>query len=325
MHLDSIDQKLLNRMQVEFPLVSRPYQSLGQELGIPENEVIRRIGRFKSEGIIRQIGPLFDAKKIGYKTTLVAMRVTGAELEMAVDVLAQYPVSHAYERDHYFNLWFTLALPAAADIDIELKKMVRPIKAEACFSLPAIKLFKLRTYFGTGEDEQGDIVESTNVVTSEEGCQLSSADRKVINQIQQDLALDARPFAGLAAKAGLSEEAFLTQCQSILARGIMRRFSAAVNHIQVGFVANGMACWAVLQDKIDEAGAKLASLKQVSHCYERKTNPLWKYNLFAMIHGQHEEECREIADRVSAELGLKDGIILFSTREFKKTRLRYTV
>ena len=88
MHLDSIDQKLLNRMQVKFPLVPQPYEYLGMEFGITEDEAIRRIGTLKAEGVIRQIGPLFDAKKLDYRTTLVAMRVTGSELEKTIQLLA---------------------------------------------------------------------------------------------------------------------------------------------------------------------------------------------------------------------------------------------
>ena len=325
MQLDSIDQKLLNRLQVNFPLVSQPYALIGWDLGISEDETVRRIERLKTGGIIRQIGPLFDAKKLNYKTTLVAMRATGLELDKAVQLLADYPVSHAYERDHYFNLWFTLALPAAMDADIELKKMFSPVKYEACFSLPAIKVFKLRVFFDSGADEHTEIAEPTGVASSQPETGLSDADRKVINEIQQDLLLISRPFAAMAEKTGMSEEQFLEQSQSLLERGVMRRFSVSVNHRQVGFMANAMTCWAVPKEKVDLAGQKLASLKEVSHCYERSTNPLWKYNIFAMIHGQTREDCRKIADKVSAELGLNDGIMLFSTREFKKTRLKYPV
>lgn len=96
MNLDNIDQKLVNRMQVTFPLIPRPFAGFGQDLGISEDEVIHRIGRLKSEGIIRQIGPLLDAKKINYKTTLVAMRVAKSDLEKVTELLADYPVSHAY-------------------------------------------------------------------------------------------------------------------------------------------------------------------------------------------------------------------------------------
>ena len=71
------------------------------------------------------------------------------------------------------------------------------------------------------------------------------------------------------------------------------------------------------------AGQKLARLGEVSHCYERKTNPLWRYNLFVMIHAHTREACREIVDRVSREIGLKDYVLLFSTREIKKKRVKY--
>ncbi len=325
MNLDNIDQKLLNRMQVKFPMVSHPFAGIGQELGIAEDEVIRRVKRLGDSGIIRQIGPLLDARKINYKTTLVAMRVAGSELERATELLADYPVSHAYERDNYFNLWFTLALPASADIDNELKKIGSPLKAEACFSLPAIKLFKLRVYFSSGGDEPAELADSQKGVTSQHQTELSIADRRVINEIQQDLPLVPRPFSDMAARLEMNEDEFLEQCQSLLERGIIRRFSVAVNHRQVGFTANGMTCWAVPEEKVDAAGERLASLREVSHCYERRTNALWKYNLFAMIHGHTREACQQIADKVSVEMGLGDGLLLFSTREFKKTRLKYPV
>ncbi len=325
MNLDSIDQKLLNRLQVKFPLTTQPYACIGQDLDIAEDEVIRRIGCLKTDGIIRQIGPLLDARKINYKTTLVAMRVAESELEKVTQLLADYPVSHAYERDHYFNLWFTLAVPATVDIDTELQKIAKRLKAEACFSLPAIKLFKLRVYFSSGGDEQGEITDSPEREISQMEIKLSAEDRKVINEIQQDLPLIPRPFSDMAARLEMKEEEFLEQCQSLLSRVIMRRFSASVNHRQVGFTANGMACWAVPNEKVELAGQRLASLREVSHCYERRTNPLWKYNLFAMIHSQAREGCQRIADKVSSEMGLTDGMVLFSTREFKKTRLKYPV
>lgn len=325
MNLDSIDQRLLNRLQIDFPLVSQPYVLIGWDLGIAEDEAIRRIERLRTGGVIRQIGPLFDAKKLNYKTTLVAMRVTGTELDKAVQLLAECPVSHAYERDHHFNLWFTLAVPATIDVDTEMQRMVSPIKAEACVSLPALKLFKLRVFFYSGADEQNDIAETPGAVSSQCETELSEADKKVINEIQQDLPLISRPFAMMAGKLRMTEEEFLGISQSLLSRGIMRRFSVSINHRGVGYTANAMACWPVPPEKIELAGQRLASLKEVSHCYERRTNPLWRHNLFAMIHSQAKEECQRIADKVSAEMGLTDGVLLFSTREFKKTRLKYPV
>jgi DNA-binding Lrp family transcriptional regulator len=129
----------------------------------------------------------------------------------------------------------------------------------------------------------------------------------------------------MSARVGLDENGFLSHCASLLRRGIMRRFGAALNHRRAGFVANALTCWAAPADKLDSLGERLALQPQVSHCYQRKANPLWQYNLFAMIHGQTGEECREVAQSISSETGIKDYVLLFSTREIKKTRVKYLV
>lgn len=318
--------KLLNLLQSGFPFIKKPFEDLGERLDISGDEVIRRIGQLKSAGIIRQIGPLFDARKLGFRTTLVATRVTGEEYPKAAQVIIDHPgVSHAYERDHHFNLWFTLAIKSDLDVDSELKKMFASVDTEAVFSLPATRLFKLRTYFDTSGEGQPAINDSHDVELSQSESEISPADKLVINALQQDLPLMPRPFYAMTEELVMDEDEFLSRCRSLQSRGIIRRFSASINHRRVGFAANGMACWVVPEEAVQNIGRKLASLRAVSHCYERQTNPLWKYNLFAMIHGQAEEECRKIADKVAAETGLTDYMLLFSTRELKKTRVKYLV
>ncbi len=326
MNLSSIDRKLVDLLQAEFPLTKHPYADVGLGLGISEEEVIAHIKQLKAEGIIRQIGPVFDAGRLGYKTTLVAMRVAEKQMDKAAQIIIKHPgISHGYEREHYFNLWFTLAAPATGDVEAELPGLAELIEAEAFFALPAVRLFKLRAHFALGGDGQTEATGNHNVGVRKREAKLSSADRMVINELQQDLPLVSQPFARMSVRLGMDEDKFLSQCHSLMTRGIMRRFGAAVNHYKAGFTANAMTCWVVPPEKIEAVGQKLASQHQVSHCYERKTNPLWHYNLFAMIHTQAKEECQEIADKVSAETGLTDYIMLFSTTEFKKTRVKYLV
>ncbi len=327
MNFDSIDRRLLNLVQVTFPLTKEPYADLGLRLGIDGDEVIHRIEQLKARGILRQISPVLDARSLGYQTTLVAIRVAKSQLDKAAQLIVEHPgVSHSYERDHHFNLWFTLAIPPTADIETELQQLTSPIDAEAVFTLPAIKLFKIGVYFAMDKDGQS----AADTVTQLDGIlpqrvELLQIDRLIINELQQDLPLIPTPFTTMSTRLGMDVEDFLAQCQSLLQRGIMRRFGAAINHKQAGSKANAMTCWVAPPDAVDVAGQKLASLREVSHCYERKTNPLWRYNLFAMIHGRTKEACQDIADRVSRETGLTDYVLLFSTREFKKTRIRYLV
>ena len=243
MHLDSIDKKLLNLVQAEFPLTNEPYYALGQRLGIDGSEVIPRIKRLKEEGIIRQIGPILEARRLGYQPTLVAMTVEVSELDRAEQLISQHPgVSHGYERNHHFNLWFTLAVPPESDIMTELSLLTSSFGAKVVFALPAVKVFKIDAYFnmdGGGLPTVDTMTQPDSVLPQE--AELSQTDRLVINELQQDLPLVTMPFDTMAVWLGMNEEHFLTQCQSLLQRGIMRSVSASINHNRAGFKANALA------------------------------------------------------------------------------------
>ncbi len=229
MRLDSVNQKLLGLLQARFPLTATPYAELGLSLGIPEYEVIQHIKQMKRKGLVRQISPVLDARHLGYKTTLVAMRVAETRLEQVAKFLIEHPgVSHAYEREHQFNLWFTLAVPDTADIDTELFQLADIIEAEAAFDLPMVKVFKLRTYFSSDDNDQPEVPAEIPDSIIYQGVSFSPVDREVINELQQDLPLISRPFAEMSACLGMDEEKFLTQCQSLMSRGIIRRFGLVV-------------------------------------------------------------------------------------------------
>jgi len=328
MGLDDIDRKLLNLIQGEFPLSREPFADLGRRLDLSGEQVIQRVQSLKSEGIVRQIGPVLEPRSLGYQTTLVAMIVAGSRLGKATQVIGEHPgISHAYLRENRLNLWLTLALPSASDLASEVQHLADLIGAEAVIDLPALRVFKIRVHFDMVGDEEG------YVPNTEAGCggyahreyPLSSTDRDLINQLQQDLPLVEKPFDAMSACLGMTSSEYLNRCQALRERGIMRRFGASIKHSRVGFVANAMACWKVPSDRVDLVAQKLTAARKVSHCYERKTAPLWPYNLFAMIHGRTRDTCQHIAGKVSGETGLEDYVLLFSSKELKKVRVKYLV
>jgi len=328
MQLDDINRKLLNLIQTEFPLNMTPFTNLGVQLDIDPAEVLQRIEQLKANGIVRQIGPVMDARSLGYQTTLVAMKVPHNLLDLAENIIYEHQgISHGYERNHHFNVWFTLAVPATTDIEMAVQQLTDPIGCEAVFTLPSKRVFKIRVYFNMERDYQ--VTTSNNAPppsnATRQITELSQIDRAIINILQQDLPLTTYPFSNMATQLNIDEEKFLNHCQSLKKRGIIRRFGASINHNQAGFKGNAMTCWIAPPDIIEIAGHKLASLKEVSHCYERKTNSMWPHNLFAMIHSNTREICQEIARKISDETGLSDYVMLFSTKEFKKTRVIYTV
>ena len=77
--LDNLDRRLLGLAQREFPLTRSPYAELGRKLDISGGEVMRRLGKLKSDGLIRQIGPIVDSAKLGYQSTLAAMKLDGVK------------------------------------------------------------------------------------------------------------------------------------------------------------------------------------------------------------------------------------------------------
>ncbi|MCX6006352.1 MAG: hypothetical protein NTZ34_03710, partial [Chloroflexi bacterium] len=247
---NSIDDKLLGLLQTGFPLTAEPYSDLGSKLGVAGDKVIRRIAVLKANGIVRQISPVLDARKLDYQSTLIAMKVSNAKIGLAEKTLSGHPgVSHAYERDHEFNIWFTLSMPLSINIETEMRKLSSRIGAEAAFTLPAVRVFKLRTNFGPDEDnhiEEG----SGQIHALSERVELSETERKVINVLQEDLPLISNPFRNIAKKLDISVDDLLGYCRSLLLRGVIRRYGASINHYKAGYRANAMTCWKVPNDTV---------------------------------------------------------------------------
>jgi DNA-binding Lrp family transcriptional regulator len=133
----------------------------------------------------------------------------------------------------------------------------------------------------------------------------------------------AEPFAGPAERAGLTVPELLDRAHGFQQTGQMRRFAAVLYHRSAGFVYNGMGVWKVPEERVDDIGQAMAAFRGVSHCYQRPTYPDWPYNLFSMTHGRTKQECEDVLDAIAAETGLDERVVLYSTKEWKKTRLVY--
>jgi siroheme decarboxylase len=152
---------------------------------------------------------------------------------------------------------------------------------------------------------------------------LDTIDKKIISVIQGDLPLHATPFAVLAERIGISEERLIARIKELKETGIIRRFGATLRHQEAGFSSNAMIAWKAPHERINDIGIRLARFREVTHCYHRAPRKDWPYNLYTMVHGSSREECRAIAERLSRTSGVRDYLILFSEKEFKKTSMAY--
>lgn len=325
--LDHIDRRLLNAIQADFPLASRPFAALGERFDVDEQEVIERLGALKRRRIIRQISAIFDTRSMGYRSSLVAMRVDPERIEKAARVINAHPgVTHNYERNHAFNLWFTIAVPPTMDLQQHVDRLHELAEARSTRILQTIRLFKIGVQLDmTGEEPvtaQADPIYGDHKRPTR-ARELTPVEVRIVRELQEDLPLEPLPFAPMAARIGIGEDELFTRARALQDEGLLRRFAAILYHRKAGFRANAMGVWKVAPEDMDRIGPMVASFKAVSHCYQRPIYPDWPYNLFSMIHGRSREECEDVIAAIAAATGLTEYTALYSTREYKKTRVRF--
>ncbi|MBU3099208.1 MULTISPECIES: siroheme decarboxylase subunit alpha [Clostridium] len=150
--MDEINKNLLNLIQSNFPIESRPFNKIANELNISENQVIDMIKELKNDGYIKRIGGIFDSRKLGYSSTLCAIRVPFDRITEVADIINSYNgVTHNYIRNHSYNMWFTVIAPSI----VEVKEFLNDIKIKTdideIIELPVVNLFKINVVFNIKE------------------------------------------------------------------------------------------------------------------------------------------------------------------------------
>jgi siroheme decarboxylase len=321
---------LLDLIQEEFPLVERPYAVLGRRLGTTEAEALDSLAEARTAGVVRQISAIFDTQALGYSSALVAMRVAPDRLARAVATVNAHPgVSHNYQRNHEFNVWFTVAMPPGGNLDQVILRLHELAGADSTRPLPTIRMFKIGVSLDmSGErnaEARGEPGYTLERRRRSEGYTLTDGDVAFVRATQLDLPDVARPFDQIAADLGEPVEQVLERGRTLIARGVMRRFAGVLNHRAAGFSANGMAVWNVPPDRVEAFGRLVAGYRNVSHCYQRASYPDWPYSVFSMVHHPTKAGVEEVAAAISRESGIDDFRLLYSTAEYKKIRLPYFV
>jgi DNA-binding Lrp family transcriptional regulator len=146
--IDDVDRTILNRIQSDFPLTKRPYLSIAENIGLTENEVIKRLEQLKKKGIIRRIGGNFVPEKLGFVSTLCAAKVPEDKIERFARTVNRYPgVTHNYQRDNKYNIWFTFIARSMDEIKGNLEDISRETGVKEILNLPATKMYKIRAHF----------------------------------------------------------------------------------------------------------------------------------------------------------------------------------
>ncbi len=315
--------EILSRIQKKFPLVPKPFKAIANELNMTEDEVLSILQKEKADGIIRQTSAIFDTKRLGYKSSLVAFKIPHAKIDDAVKIINSHPgISHNYERNHDFNIWFTLGVAPDSKLGLErtVEILAKLTKANDYIILPTLKLFKINVKLNTtGKDNKKEKVKK--VIHTE--IELTPLHHEIIRKAQYDIEIISEPFKNIVDELDIDYDTFFSILLQLQGAGIMRRFASILNHRKAGFNANAMVVWDIDETNGENIGEKAAAFSAVSHCYLRPKYPSWPYNLFTMVHGKTTQETNSIIEDMAKEIESKSHMPLYSSREFKKVRIEY--
>ncbi len=315
--------KILYELQKNFPLVVRPFKKIGEGLGMTENEVIKVIKEEKDKGIIRQTSAIFDTKKLGYNSSLIAFKIGKYDIDEAVKILNSHPgISHNYERNHKFNIWFTIAIEPESSLGLNktVDLLFKLTKAKDYIVLPTLKLFKIAVKLDTtGKASKKEEIKKRKYMDLD----LTPLHKKVIRFSQEDIKIEKEPFKQMIDKIDIDYKTFFKILDELKKSGAMRRFATILNHRKAGFNANAMVVWDIEQNLAEKTGEKIATFSAVSHCYLRPKYKNWSYNIFSMVHGKTKKETNGIVKEIENEVEYNSNMYLYSSKEFKKIRVKY--
>jgi DNA-binding Lrp family transcriptional regulator len=310
--LHRIDRLLLTEIQNRFPVCARPYVELGRRIGLDEARVIRLLGAYRERGIVRRIGPRYDARAFGLDTVLIALSVTPGKLrESAARINALKGVTHNYLRRHPLNIWFTLASTGRAARGKALRALARAIRPGRLIELPATRLFKLGVIFdlGIGGEKWEERPGAGETASRNE--RAGKIPPGIVSLIQADLTLARRPFPPGAVAA----------VRGLLMSGRMRRFGAVLDGKALGYRYNALVAWRVPRGRVDEAGRALAAFGTVSHCYARAAKRAWPYLLYTMVHARDRRSGIRLIGEMSRAARDDGHAVLETVRALKRSLL----
>lgn len=334
--LDRIDRAVINAFQGGFPIVSAPFESAAlamSEAGVDlsESELVDRTRRLADEGYISRFGPLINADAIGGRSTLVAMSVPTDRFKDVTAMVNDHPeVAHNYKRDHTLNMWFVISVANPNRIQSVLDRIEDQTGLDA-YNLPKVDEFHLEALFQIkGPLQRGlDLRALGPDPEPRERDGITVRERSLIEAVQDGLPISEQPYQDIAMDLMEPPSWVRRTLTQLRAEGKIRRIGVVPHHYSLGYTENAMTVWDVPDTDVAAVGHAVGNYPFVTHCYERpRREPVWPYNVFAMVHGRTEAECRDRIEQVRetvleyTEADELERDVLYSTRVLKKTGLQ---
>ena len=328
--IDDVDAALIDEYQSDFPVRERPFEAVGEQLGVPAAEALERVERLREAGLFRRFGAVLNPPVIG-SSTLAAVSAPDEEFDEIAAVINEYrQVNHNYARDHEWNMWFVVTAGSRERRD-EILSEIEARTGCAVLVLPMLTDYYIDLEFPVVNRDRfaRESIENTDAsatrISEDAAADLSELDRRLLLEIQAGFPLSATPYRDVAAAVGADVSEVLAAIEGLRADGCIKRIGCVVNHIATGFDNNCMVVWDVPDEQLDEVGERVGELPYVTLCYHRPRRPEqdWPYNLFTMIHGRDADAVDEKIDELATEYLTVDHDRLYSTETLKQTGAQY--
>ncbi|MBN1688706.1 MAG: AsnC family transcriptional regulator [Candidatus Omnitrophica bacterium] len=324
--MDDLDRALVTLLTDGVPLQARPFRTLGDRLGIDEAEVLLRISRLRDERVIGKLGAVIDARKIGYRSTLVAMKFSKDRLEEGIRIIHDQPaVNYCCERQHDINLWFTVVSPAKYPVEDCVHHLHRISGSEKTLMMPVLKRYKSdseqRWNFFREVGKEENLQASRQEYIQEESL-LNGEEKAIIQDLQQGFLLTDTPFRRLAGRLGMPEAKILGMVRSLIQRGYLKKIGAFLNR-KKSDEAKVLTVWQIPEEKQDEIGNKISMVREVGQCTARPSYAEFPYTLYVMIEGKDSFACEMVSREIEKKIGKWPRLTLALRKEFKKSYVPY--
>jgi len=307
---------LLNDWQRGFPVVERPFDVVGESLGLSGEDVIAALGKQRQHGRITRVGATCAPNTIS-ASTLAAVSAPENRIEEVAGIIGAEPgVNHSYLREDDWNLWVVATGPDRAHVDGALARISERSRLRV-LDLRLVRPFNVDlgfTLVGTHAALNPNVQPDASV--------LEAGDRSILQMLLNGLPLEARPYRKIGEALGRDEADILRRIAVLVDARIISRLGVIVRHRALGWRANAMVVWDLPSEAITEIGPLLAAQPGITLCYERTPVPdVWPYRLYTMIHAKSRASAFEVLSTV-ADLPQLRGVPhkpLFSTRCFRQT------
>lgn len=314
--MDRRDIEILMELQYRFPLSESPYLEISERLGIPFEELKRRVEALRSRFVIKRLGFNINYKASGKVAALVAIRAVDPDAKEKIRriLLRDQDVTHNYVRNHeWFNIWFVIKRRTPEDILRSVEEIARISGSRDYLVLLGKRTYKLSVKFdllrGVSWSEPEVLPE--NVPTFDD----LGIPREPFSQLSKWIPVVERPYRDIASRYGYKEGELVGLIRELYSKRVLRNLGATLEGRRAGIMWDGMV---VIRGSEDDCLRIALEVPEATHVvYRVPLNGDWDYRAYFMVHADSRDKIEGIALRVSKMLGGRDYRVLYSVENLK--------